>query len=440
MKNSVFLGLVAAVGCVGASLGWFINHQKIGKYDAFLGEYDLAGTVTPANIEQHVLLHSDGDIGQVKIEGASTHDFGLMSAGAKGEHVFTITNVGTGPLKLIVGESTCKCTLGELSREVLQPGESADAKVKWVVKTNEDSFGQEAQVITDDPNTPVVRLRVEGKVVRQFDLSPSTITFGGVAYNEPIVGESTIYSFIEGKMDYVEAKVSDPAMNELASIEVRELEKDEYDPKFKKATQGFLVSVHIKPGTPQGAVSQNIAVTFESAAFSNESTPEENTLEQAAANKAAGIDTELEVDKPGQRAVFIPIQGGIVERLRMVTNAKLRAKTGGGYLYLFNRLPGDSVTKATGLVMIKGEDRENLKLKIQNVTPAGVVKATLGEPKSKGSMTLVPVEIEITPGEKDLDFRGLSGDNKDYGLVMIATDKEDGPKMPLYLKFLVEGK
>src|SRR5262245_19382233 len=54
--------------------------------------------------------------------------FGAMQRGTHKSHEFTIRNIGQSPLKLRVGGTSCKCTLGEVSEKPLPPNETTKVK------------------------------------------------------------------------------------------------------------------------------------------------------------------------------------------------------------------------------------------------------------------------------------------------------------------------
>jgi hypothetical protein len=440
MKNRSFFLFLSLLGVLAVGGGWMINYQTLGKYPAYFDKFDMSGKVTATNLGEHFLLTSKEGDAKAEIEEGEVYNFGMLPAGANGDHVFVVKNSGIAPLELRIGATTCKCTLGKLAKDKLLPGESTEVTVSWSVKTNEDKFGQEAQLLTNDPSKPAIRLRIEGRVSRQFESVPSAIVIGTKTHDEVIRGETVIYSFVESEVAFVSAQISDSAVNDLATVKVEKLDRSDIPKEFELAKEAYRLSLQLKPGMPQGTVSQNVAVTFESTAFATADQPEESTLEQAEANKAAGKSEDPGSDEVGQRVVNVLLTGSIVGELQMVTTSRLYEKTSGGYLYNFGKLPGTEIAKGKGLLMLRGDDQEKAKLRIESVYPEGAVSVKLGDPLKKSSMTLIPVEIEIQPGDEPMDYMGLSGDDKSYGLVMITTDREDGPKMPLYLKFQIDAK
>jgi hypothetical protein len=79
------------------------------------------------------------------------------------EHTFVVQNRSTMRLKLNHPSSSCTCTVGELSREELAPGETATVHVTWHVPNR---VGGEAFAIymTGEPASHVGRLMLRGRV------------------------------------------------------------------------------------------------------------------------------------------------------------------------------------------------------------------------------------------------------------------------------------
>ena len=128
-------------------------------------------------------------------------------------------NVGEDDLRLRLGASTCKCTLGELDREALAPGEQTEVKLELDRQERANpSFTQSAQLITNDPARVVIQLEIVGKVVHDVDVVPETWTFGEVATGEPIEISGTIYSFLDNDIMPTDMKFSSEEMTEIFRI------------------------------------------------------------------------------------------------------------------------------------------------------------------------------------------------------------------------------
>jgi len=68
------------------------------------------------------------------------HDFGEIEQGEIAETTFTIKNVGDNDLYIVDAHGTCGCTVPEVTKEAIKPGESAPISVKF------DSNGKTGEV------------------------------------------------------------------------------------------------------------------------------------------------------------------------------------------------------------------------------------------------------------------------------------------------------
>ncbi|MEM9644035.1 MAG: DUF1573 domain-containing protein [Planctomycetota bacterium] len=91
-------------------------------------------------------------------------DFGLLDPHVTARHAFEIGNEGETALTLDVTETTCKCTVGQLGKKVLLPGEFTTVTMEWNTGYQADRYEQSAIVRTNDPNRAIVKLRVAGTV------------------------------------------------------------------------------------------------------------------------------------------------------------------------------------------------------------------------------------------------------------------------------------
>jgi hypothetical protein len=415
-----WLCMVLAVA-IGTAVAWAINHKRFGHRAARFGPFTIDGEVTPENVVAHITKDLPKEMPRVEVVGDSTHDFGIMAPGSTGEHTFVVKNVGEEDLRLRLGASTCKCTLGELNREAVAPGEQTEVKLSWTVKAGETDFSQSAEVLTNDPRQVAIRFAISGKVITDIDVVPETWTFGEVATGEPFELSGTIYSFMETDIKPTEMKFSSEEMTELSEIEVEPFEPtEEADGIRSSARQGFRVKVKTKAGMRQGAVSQNFMFGFRRLDENGEMSPPREGQ-----------------DDPNEY-IFAPAKGSIVGPLGMIPSSKLRGQTGGGYVYDFGRIAKEGSLKAKTFVVLKGNERNNTNLSVGEVYPENTVKAKLGEPKGRGSMVLYPLEIELVRSEEPVERLGNSKD--DYGSIWIESDNPKVTKMRIALIFAIEGR
>jgi len=411
MKTLLACSVFAAIGM---AIGWNVNFNRYGQYKPFFGPMDYRGEVTATNAVASISQSWDAASPKVEVIGGTSHDFGVMEPNEEGEHVFLVKNIGDADLSLRVGASTCKCTVGELGKETLPPGEQTEVRMSWTVKTNESSFGQSAELRTNDPSKVAIRFEIKGKVVREVQVSPEEVTFGEVAAGENIEFEVRVFSFLDEKVSPGEAKFQDEEIRELTEVQVEEFKPSAEDGLNEGARQGFLVSAKINPGLKQGPVNQNISL---------ELLPE----------GAGG-----EVDDADKKFVYIPVTGRIVGALSMLPNSKLRGVSGGGYIFDFGKIgPQDSLT-AKSFVSLKGQQKDATELSIGEISPAEHIEAELADPIGRGQMALYGLTLKLKPGSEKVERLGMNKD--DYGYVIIESNNPKVPPMKLRLKFSLSAR
>ncbi|KAA1262339.1 hypothetical protein LF1_49030 [Rubripirellula obstinata] len=414
-----FLICVALAAFLGAAGAWALNHNRFGYREAKFGPFDLAGEVNIDNVTEHVTFKSEGPglYGSVQLIGESRFDFGVMAPGAEGEHLFKVKNVGQKELNLRIGASTCKCTVGDLDKSSLQPGEETDVKLSWTVKQGVREFSQSAQLITTDPKSPAVTLEIIGKVVGDFEYVPDVWTFNEVATGEyfEIIGE--VYNYTDKRIEPGELSFSNDKLTELAEFDIQRIPESEFKEVRETAIEGFRVTTKVAPGLRQGAISQNLLLPF---TWIGE---EEGSSDDAA-------------ESSDQPTLAIPTRGRVVGSISMIESSKLKGSPGGGYQYDFGKISRDDSLTAKTFVVLKGKERDNTTLRVGKTAPEGVVQATLGEPKSRGSMVLYPLTLELIPGKDPIERLGKNKD--DYGKVWIESDNPLVSKMGIVLTFAIQ--
>ncbi len=409
---------------LGASVAWTVNYKRYGHRTARFGPFDMTTTVTADNAMDVINKDVSISLGRVEMTKGTDHNFGVMAPGEEGEYTFVVKNVGKGELKLRIGASTCKCTLGSLESESLPPGESTEVKLEWKIEAGSHStvFSQSAQLLTNDPGNVAINLNIGGKVIGDIEFVPEQWTFGEVAAGEDFVVEGKIYSYFDDKIEEANSRFSGDFLNDKATIEIEPFDPADADDQHTTAKQAFNVRVKLAGGIRQGAVSQNFLFSF------LRRDKDGNLVQSGEAD-----------DKDDFFYSPVAVTGRIVGALSMIANSRLSGSPGGGYIYDFGRLKEDDDTVGKSYVVLKGNERDNTNLSIGKVEPEGIIKAKLGEPKSgRGTMKLFPLEIEIVRTDTPIALLGNSRD--DYGNVWIESDNPKVPKMRIAVKFAVDAK
>lgn len=86
-------------------------------------------------------LQENAKVPKTKVEfDREIHDFGKIDQGEVVETTFSIKNVGTNDLYIVDAHGSCGCTVPEVTKEAIRPGESAPISVKF------DSNGKSGEV------------------------------------------------------------------------------------------------------------------------------------------------------------------------------------------------------------------------------------------------------------------------------------------------------
>ena len=130
------------------------------------------------------------------------HDFGVMDPLTKGRHAFVIHNEGSGPLVLRKGPTTCKCTLSNVPRGEIGPGEEGVVVLDW--NSGRDLlYSHEATIYTNDPEADELQFRVTGKVRQRLGAVPPAISFGGIEPDGQGKVDVIIYSQVWDEFEVV---------------------------------------------------------------------------------------------------------------------------------------------------------------------------------------------------------------------------------------------
>lgn len=108
------------------------------------------------------------------------YDFGSVETGLTVDHVFQIRNAGRSLLKITAVRPTCGCTLADISRREIPPGETATLQVQLSLKGLIGSQNKPILLQTNAPVDSAVRLALTGDAYSRVALDPVSVDFGQV--------------------------------------------------------------------------------------------------------------------------------------------------------------------------------------------------------------------------------------------------------------------
>jgi hypothetical protein len=379
--------LIAAV--VGISVG------VAGAYIQVRVDPD-AGTLPPGIAASDKIKSSDGDGPRAQVD-EPHFKFGSMQRGTTRSHNFTIKNVGTGPLKLEVGQTSCKCTLGDVTGKPIPPGETTHVRLEWSAKSDQGPFRQTAIVLTNDPLQSRIELTIEGEILEASGVTPPDLMFDKVAAGESKSAQVYVMARLQDKLEVTSAELSDSATRDKFDVEIEPVEPGQLpDPSAK---DGVRITVTAKPGLAVGRFDQWLA---------------------------------LKTNMPEAEKLEIPVIGRVVGDISVYGTAWNEEQ---GVLTI-GSVKSSEGKKAKVNIVVRGPDAAKVTFKVLSEDPSEL-NATIGEPKQlKETLVHVPVEIEVPAGTPPMVR--LDTVQGDAGRIVIESSHPTIKELVLGVRFSVE--
>lgn len=396
VKAALIVALLAVVA--GGALGSGLGYRDYGQVKSHFGPFRTDEEVTIEAVREMLAKRESGAVPQLEIVGANPFDFGVMRRNASAKHKFVLKNAGDAPLELEVTGSTCKCTVGTLKDTVLEPGESTEVELEWTAKTGVGSFGQSANLKTNDPLQGEVSLGVNGRVIDVVAAEPAAWNLGDVAATEPIELKTTIFNHASDKITISKIQWLDETFAGLSEIrsERRELTEEEAA-VHKEAVEAFDVLVSIKPQLAQGSL-----------------------------NKRLRIEYESDGDEEVQPAMELVLTGRIVGELSVLGGSKLSGAETGDYRLVLGQVDVGKVLEEKIYVIVRGPKRDSVALKVGSVDPENAIEVEIGSGNIRGDMKVVPVIVRTKADAPEM-VRGGQVDAKPGKITLETDDPEVAP-------------
>ncbi|QDU79924.1 hypothetical protein Pla110_16440 [Polystyrenella longa] len=184
-------------------------------------------------------------------------DFGSQARYETGRHKFKIYNKGEAPLELTQGDSSCKCTIGSLDKNVVAPGEFTEVELEWTPESvstagSSDKFRQYAVVYTNDPDRPEIGFNITGFVYMLFEIIPEKEwPLGEMTMTQTKTVTGRITSLLDPfKIESIETT------SEFITAEPRQLTDEEL--KLFEIKNGYEISVTVQPGFNYGTFEESL--------------------------------------------------------------------------------------------------------------------------------------------------------------------------------------
>jgi len=399
--------LLLILSCIG--VGYLIakiqHENRVSKMVNAMGNNEAVGITSQKEaIQAAIRQEASTKAGKIDVVNGADLDFGMMMKGTKRSHKFVFKNVGEANARVWFKTSSCKCTIGKFKEANLAPGEETEVELEWKAEGGTGEFAQSATVGTDCPNQEEVKLTIHGEIGQAYVFDPPPYNHGDIFSNQETEIPFTIYSFQEGPMNLGTGAVKDSILSKRIKVELeeeQELAKGEI-PKMESARRLIKGKIRILPGVAAGPINIDIHIV------------------------------RKQIDSPQEEFLTYNVRGRVVTPIRVIA--------GDDYNETRNVLSLGSATSASGLkksfmIAIRNEDsKKDPNVRIGKVVPSQL-KASIGEPKISPNQRIYPITLEIPPGSEPIELDGTF--SKDFGKIVIETDVETSPEIPIFLKFRI---
>ncbi len=324
-------------------------------------------------------------------------NFGNIERGTSMTHIFKVRNVGKRPLRVEVASTTCKCTVGNLSKEEIAPNEESEVLLEWVAKTGPGPFRHGATLSTNDPTQSTVELSVEGQVVESTAMSPSELIFGTVRTGESPSASLYLMNFLDQEIEITDYELSDPNLAKHMEIAITPVDLSELPSPDAKS--GLKVTATYQAKRTLGPFRSWLTITTN-------------------LKNAQKLTVPIAGNVVGDVSVFGPGWNAPKGLLRMGT---------------FDSKQGKAVKLK---LAIRGEFAHEAKLEVAEVDPPQL-KATLGEPRRMGDqLSHVPLVIEVPAGASPIVRLGEPVSSDAH--IVLRSKHEEIPDVRMRVRFAVE--
>ncbi len=331
----------------------------------------------------------------------ATLDFGVMGEGGTGVHKFVFTNEGEGPLQLKVGDPPCKCTVGELSKSVVPPGESAEVEIKYEPGNMHGIFNRTVPIHTNDPHVAggVIQLRITGRVVALLNVNPPQFLAYGVTPGQSQELTATLHAFKHADLRIEGHRFSDESIAEYFEASYEPLPVEEAgDPLVVAA---YRVYLKILPGLPRGRFSQRLI---------------------------------LETNEPDQPETTIDIIGNVTE-LISIAGAGFDPET---HVLTFGTIAQGEQAQRQLSVLVRDEKLEDVQVTVESVHPPSL-KVEVGEVAEMGGGRLrrLPLTVTVPRNAEAASLFGIRPE--EMGKIQLTTNHPEQPQIVIHVRLIVEG-
>jgi hypothetical protein len=324
-------------------------------------------------------------------------NFGLMNTTDVGKRSFIVRNAGKANLTLERGATTCRCTLADVRKNVLAPGESTEVVLEWRVQDFFGTYEQSATVMTNDPRRNQIRFTVSGEVAPVIRASPSEVNIASLTVGTSRTQTVQLFCYRPEQVKIEGWEFSDPAIAGRFEVKLEPMPADQVASE-KSSQSGYLAHLTVKPGLPLGPFQQTITLRTNVSAASALPVLVKGTVVADISLSGQGVDAS----------------GGVV----------------------LGTLTSQEDIERTILIYTRGPHYKDVNFKVLSTEP-GFLQATVGQTTvlNNRALSQTPMTIRIPKGAPPADH--LGSDAAKPARITLETGHPQAPQFQITVRFAV---
>ncbi len=188
-------------------------------------------------------------------------DVGVCWCGSTTRAVFHFQNLGQRPLEIINLQGDSKCELAPTAPRLIEPKQPADIPINALVPAKPGLFEISSMIVTNDPRTPGVIVKIRGDARPPIEVDPPMAGFGKIKEAQPAEMIITLTNHFEDPVKIEYERIEDAGF----TFELKEKEpgavyqlkvalKPPLDPGIRQATINLTTDLALQPNIPIRAV------------------------------------------------------------------------------------------------------------------------------------------------------------------------------------------
>jgi hypothetical protein len=109
-----------------------------------------------------------------------THDLGIIAPNSVKAHVFSVLNDSDLAWTVKEFKTSCRCTIGEVDKRVIEPGEAAEITISYSAPAESKDETRKIALTFLEPNSPRIVFAISASIRRDMVLESGSLTFKNI--------------------------------------------------------------------------------------------------------------------------------------------------------------------------------------------------------------------------------------------------------------------